>query len=578
MLKRLSASRTSALDSTEGGTNGSPRFISTQISVPVISPLWNSPALHSTAIFALAFLIRLQLLSEMAPHPLLDINLVRGTDMEGYIQWGRRIAEGNWLGRGEGPFYQGPAYPYFLALTFTVFGFAAFPALAAQAVLGSLSPVLIYWVGRHTFSPAVGLAAGLMAAAYGMLVFFGLVLHSTTLEVFLTCVALLALAIASRRGEEWWFWAGAAAALAALARPNLLIIPPFVIAAIIIRGWGRPAKSLAKASGFFLAGFILVIGPVTLRNVVIGKQFVILSSAGPETFRIANSYDSTPLNFRYPQLPQMPVTSWAFWRHQVVKAVLFWWGFEVPQNVNYYWFREHSRVLAWPSIPYWIVVPLAWAGVGAARRSWRELLPIGFFGLGYYLSVVAFHIVGRFRLPLVPILLPLAAHAVVLAWKLGRERQWLRLAPGLMGVLTLTLLVRPWGFPLVYPVDHANYGYILANRGELAGAVRELGIAEQAMPGYPNLNYDMGRMLVVLGRPGEAMARFEREMQNSPPNPEVFRRAGLLAGRRIGDPDLARKYLEQYLVLVPEGARAQEVRQVLESLRSRPGDGASSEK
>ena len=40
----------------------------------------------------------------MAPHPLLDINLVRGTDMEHYIQWGRRIAEGDWLGRGEGAF------------------------------------------------------------------------------------------------------------------------------------------------------------------------------------------------------------------------------------------------------------------------------------------------------------------------------------------------------------------------------------------------------------------------------------------------------------------------------------------
>ena len=552
-----------------GGTECSPRFISAGDASSVLRVPWASPALHSALVFAVAFLIRLLFLAEMAPHPLLDINLVRGTDMEHYIQWGQRIAEGDWLGRGEGAFYQAPGFPYFLGLMFSFFGPALLPAMVAQAVLGSLSAVLVYWIARLLFTPAAGLLAGLMAAAYSLLVFFGVILHSTTLEVFLTCLALLTLVQASQREGGWWFWAGGTAALAALVRPNFLVVPPFVIAAVLIRGRGQPARSLFKAAGLFLVGFILIISPVTIRNLVVGKAFVIVSGSGPETFRIANSYDSPPLNFRYPTLPQMPLTSWAFWRHQIVKGVLFWWGFEVPQNVNYYLFRTMSRVLQWPLVAYWVTLPLAAVGLAAARHRWREMLPVLLFGLGYYLSVVAFHIVGRFRLPLVPLLLPVAAYALALAWRLARDRQWVRMAPGVMGALTLMLLVRPWGFPLIYPVDHANYGYILANRGDLAAALPELDIAVRGLPEHPNLNYDIGRMLLYLNRPEEALTRFEREMQIAPRNPEVFRRAGFVAARHIGDPARAVRYLEQYLVLAPDGPRAEEVQRELAAIRAR---------
>ncbi|MFA5029017.1 MAG: hypothetical protein WC713_14195, partial [Candidatus Methylomirabilota bacterium] len=44
----------------------------------------SSPCVQATGVFALAFLLRLFFLVEIAPHPLLDINLVPGTDMEGY--------------------------------------------------------------------------------------------------------------------------------------------------------------------------------------------------------------------------------------------------------------------------------------------------------------------------------------------------------------------------------------------------------------------------------------------------------------------------------------------------------------
>lgn len=529
----------------------------------------SSPIVQAAVVFALAFIIRIQFLSEIAPHPLLDINLVRGTDMEAYVQWARRIAAGNWLGWGEGPFWQGPAFPYFLGTLFTLFGPELFAAQVVQAVLGSLTAVLLYATGCLLFSPAVGFLAGLLTAAYGMLVFFGVILHSATLEVFLAAAALLVLTLANRRGGPWWLWAGVALGLAALARPNFLLVPPVVAAGLWIRDWRGDRKALRKITALFLAGVVLVVLPVTIRNVAIGKQFVILSAAGPETFRITNSYDSTPLNFRYPALPQMPLSSWAFWRHQLLKAGFFWWGFEVPQNVNFYLFQSVSCALEIPVVTYWMLVPLFTAGLWLARREWRLFLPLWLFGLAYYLSVVAFHIVGRFRLPLVPLFAVFAASAAVAGWHLARQREWGRLARGAAVVGLLMLACRPWGFPLIYPVDHGNYGYILANRGELAEGLTQLEIAERGLPGHPNLNYDMGRILLILGQPREALARFEREMQLAAAGPNVYWRAGLTA-KRLADRERAMRYLERYLALAPNGAHAEEIRRELAALRPAP--------
>jgi tetratricopeptide (TPR) repeat protein len=137
-------------------------------------------------------------------------------------------------------------------------------------------------------------------------------------------------------------------------------------------------------------------------------------------------------------------------------------------------------------------------------------------------------------------------------------------------VMALKALAYPWRFPLIYPVDHANTGYILANRGDLEGGLRELAVAEAGLPGTPHLNYDMGRMLLLLGRPGEALARFERELVIAPRHAEAIRRAGV-AAKGAGDLDRAARHWEHYLSLAPRGEQADEVRRQLQALSDRQG-------
>ncbi|MFN3476903.1 MAG: glycosyltransferase family 39 protein [Candidatus Methylomirabilales bacterium] len=524
-------------------------------------------------LFLFAFLLRFLFLNEIASHPLFDSNLARGTDMKGYIDWASRITEGDWLGRKEGAFWQGPLFPYFLAVLFTLFGKDLFLATLVQMLLSAFTCVLIYSLGKALFSKKVGVLAALMASCYSLFIFFGAVLHSTTLEVFMTAAMLLHLTYSSQHPKPTnWLLSGALIGLACLARPNLLLFPPFLPLALRFRLKGERDFRLRQAIVMLLLGMVLVIAPVTLRNYMFSGRFVLVSAAGPETFRIANSFDSVPLNFVYPKLPQMPILSWPFLRHQLRKAVLFWWGYEAPQNVNYYFFREFSQVLKLPLLPFWLVAPLGLLGLALSFSRWRRFVHLYAFVVSYYLSIVIFFIIARFRLPLMPALIVFAAFALSTIY--DGLLQWRKAVIGYASLaIILALTMRPYTAIYIYPNDYGMLGYILANRGEYGRAIGYLTRAAEGLPSHPGLNHDLGVLLTLEGHYEEAVLRFERELFLNPRNASAHRALGILYLNHKKDPQRALGHLRRFLELEPEGARADQIRQSLEALeRSMKGN------
>ncbi len=517
--------------------------------------------------FALA--VRVAFLLDFVTTPLFDANLASGTDMAFLVGWARRIAAGDLLGAATGPFWWAPLYPYTLGAMLAVLGGDALPSAAlAQAVLGACTAALLYLLGRRLCDETVGLLAGLLAAAYGPAIFYTGVLLSTTLEVFLAVATLLAVTRArAEGGGRNWALAGGLAGLACLARPNFLLATA-VLAALLplsaAEGAARPAwrRGLRQAAGFALA-VLLVIAPVTLRNWAVSGQLVLISAAGPETFRIGNSFDSTPLNFIYPQAPPMPITSSAFWRHQARKAVLFWWGFEAPQNVNYYLARELSPVLAWPWVPFWVAVPFAALGLYATRHRWRALLHVHAFLGAYYLSVVAFFVIARWRLPLIVPLLIFSAAGLKALGDWGRAGRRTGAALALGAVVLLAWRAFPGRGPFVFPADHAQLGYILANREEHGRAATHLAVAAAAFPGHGALHRDLGILLLRLRRPAEARGYLERAVALLPADASAHYQLGKLLASSIVDRDRGREHLQRALSLGPQPAVAAEIRALL---------------
>jgi hypothetical protein len=187
-------------------------------------------------------------------------------------------------------------------------------------------------------------------------------------------------------------------------------------------------------------------------------------------WRLANSYDSYALNFRYPQAPLMPVTSLAFWAHQAEKAALFWWGYEVPQNMNYYFIREFSPILRLPVLAFWFVAPLSWLGLWWSRGRWRELLPLHLAMLSYYVATFVFLITARYRIPIVPALMPFAAFALAGLWDRARDGGWRAVAvPGLACVVLMAAAM-PHRERLIHSTEYAYIARDAASRGDGARA------------------------------------------------------------------------------------------------------------
>ncbi len=520
----------------------------------------------------LALLIRVAFVLDFSAQPLFDVNLVPGTDMEFLVSWARRIAGGDLLGHGSGPFWWAPLFPYALGGIFALVGQGNLVGVAlAQATVGAVTCALLYLLGRRLLDEATGLTAGFMAAVYGPAIFYVGIFLSTTLEVFLAIAILLAVS-AARAGPtaRRWLGAGVVAGLGCLARPNFLVgvvVLWGLLPVMLRRPDARLDWSLVRRAGLsFAIGVMLAITPVTARNWLIGGRPVLVSAAGPETFRIANSYDSPPLNFVYPKQPPMPLNSAAFWRHQARKAALFWWGFEPPQNVNVYLAREISPVLRLPWLPFWLAVPLAAVGLWATRKHARALVQIYAFLGAYYLSVVAFFIIARWRLPLIiPLLLFTAAGLLaLLRWVVAR--QWRQASMAAAVTAVLAFIIHPGPGPFIFAADHGELGYILANRGNYTEAVVHLTLAAAGLPQNGRLHRDLGILLYRLGRPVEAQAALERAVTLIPDDAASHRYLGRLLLGPGGDPDRARVHLSRALALAPDGRGRDEARALLENL------------
>ena len=124
-----------------------------------------------------------------------------------------------------------PLYPLFLAGVYSLCGHSFTAARVAQALLGSLLPLLTYGLGRRLFDDRVGVAAAWAVALYPMLFLYPLGL--ATENLFFVLVPLTVLSLIKGTDDSrprYYLLAGLALALTILTRSviagfALLILP-----------------------------------------------------------------------------------------------------------------------------------------------------------------------------------------------------------------------------------------------------------------------------------------------------------------------------------------------------------------
>ena len=504
-------------------------------------------------ILALALVMRLIYLLQIDASPLFDYPVV---DSKTYVQHAGRLAAGNWLGLGDGPFWQPPFYPYFLGVIKSILpGSFFFAARFVQMLCGAISCLLVYHLGRKFFCPVVGLMAGLAAALYGPSIFFEGELLPASLATLLNLAGLALLARALERSSgKFFLGAGAVFGMAAITVSTVLLFV-LVAAAWIWRSQGQTVRR----AGVFLLGTALVIAPVALRNLAIGRDTVLISYNAGVNFYVGNNaeYPAT-LHVRpgweWDDLVGMPLKegvvrpsekssfffakSWDFIKDQpftyvgllLKKTAVFWHGEEVGRNQEIYFWRNYSSLLGltlWKfglAFPFGLVGPLALFGLLLAIRREGLSLPV-LFVVAYGLGVILFFVTSRYRMPVVPLLLLLAAygaHYLYSNFKEGESRNaWL-------GIAACAVFALPANWRLGdmdmggSPAIHYNLGNAYAREGQKDKAMEAFERAVELDPEYWQAWFNLGATHALGGDMTEAVDILEKVSRVETEREEVW--------------------------------------------------------
>ena len=475
-----------------------------------------------------------------------------------HLEWARAFAQGRDF--QPGPFFRAPLYPWFLGVLLKSTGGSLLAARLVQALLGTLSVLLVALVAKRAFDARTALVAALLAATYWVTIYFEGEFLLPVLEILLDLAAiLLALRMDERRTAWSAVWAGLAFGLATIVRPNVLLFVPFLALWIGLRARADPRAGDLAASAttsrpvprvllplLFLAGLAVPIAPITAYNRVVGKDWVLVSSQGGVNFWIGNHPGADGSSAIVPgtradwwggyrdairlaeieegrSLAPSEVSrhysrkawSWIFEAPreaallELRKLRLFFTDWELPNNTSERFFAmRYGPVLRFLPYGFGLLAPLGLLGFALAARSWRRLFPVWAFLPVYTASVVAFFVCARYRVPVIPVLAILAAHGAVRVVDLARERRWLALAgSGAFFAAAAALVARVP--PYVDRSDSQGYwelGIDDLARGNADAAVRDFGEAIRRNPRFSIYHQDLGGALRKLGRDLEAEA------------------------------------------------------------------------
>jgi len=536
-------------------------------------------------IFMLALAVRLLHVLQMSASPLFADPAV---DASSYAEHAARLAEGNWLGRGEGPFWQPPLYPYVLGLVKVVFPETFFyAARLLQALVGSLSCALIYGLGLRAFNGRVGAVAGLAAALYGPLIYFDARLLPTGLAtLFLLVTLVLLLRAVERPSRAIFAVAGVVLGMTALTVATALALVPLLVFWLCWQfrnrdGWGW------HWIGCFVLGTLVAVAPVSLRNATIGGDAVLISYNGGVNFYVGNNADyektiSVRPGWEWEELVALPLReglvqpsdkSRYFYARAfesiaqapleygallVRKTAQFWHGDEIERNQEIYYWRKYSAVLAtslWKwglAFPFGLVTPLALIGLAVYVRQRGLALPV-LFALGYGAAVIAFFVTSRYRMPVIPLLLLFAVYG---AFGLYEEhgRKTLRQNMPSVALLGGLLLVCNMGLS---PMDMSGSAatqndlgnaYLRQGRYDMAQLKFEQAVRRDST--YWQAWFNLGGLRALHGDLQGALSIFQRVAAFNPERADVWSN---LAGAHVGlgEYGKAAQVLEEALRVAP---------------------------
>ncbi|MBW2295212.1 MAG: glycosyltransferase family 39 protein [Deltaproteobacteria bacterium] len=544
------------------------------------------PASPYIGLFALALFVRLLYLHQIGDSILFETLVGDG---RGFDDWAQKILSAD---ERQGTFYQPPLYPYFLAAIYRFFGHDTHAVRVVQFVLGSASCVLLAGAVRAFFSRRAGLIAGVLLAIYPLSIYFDGIIQKTSLAQFFGALLLLLLGqvVDSRgRGIAQALAVGAALGGLSLLRENALAFAPICL---LWLGQQAPQGQRVGRCVLFVVGLCLALSPAAWRNYEAGGVALPTTSQFGTNLYIGNHTGApgyyVPLRagrgdaiFERDDAQQVaeqamgreltPAEVSSFFTARTLsdigedfsgwlrllawKWALVWNVEELSDTDTWRAYADHSTLLYALGLVFHfgVLCPLAAFGVVASWGKRRRLWVLYALGLTVAFSVTLFFVFGRYRFPLVLVLVAFAAAGIA---NLREIRNWPRprLAAAIgCGLATALFVNWPLAATTTDPraVTYNSIGLIERDkgridsaialftraieiepelwwaRGNLANTLRGLGKLEESLPHYrrallgtqdPSLGGEMALALLDLGRSQQAYPLLQHATQYAPPN------------------------------------------------------------
>ena len=362
------------------------------------------------------------------------------SDLATYMRLGREIAQGK---LPEVFYYQPFYYAVFLPLIHLVSGkFYILAVIVLQTLLSSATVYLAGMCGAKIFNRRAGVITACLVTVSSPLLLYVPFHQNETLHCYLlTLLFFLTLRAVERNRIRDWCFVGIASGVAILNRGNVNLLLPVIVAALfaVCRQNKASWKDFWVKLGCLIGCVIIIQSPFVIYNSLALGRFSGPSTAANAVLALGNTVEA-PAGGRDPGTPagamyypvayhrsmkltvgaypvSMAQQMWeffcdeplAFIELQFRKALLFWDGREIPNNVA----LEHDGFASY-IIRYLycgrsqILLSLALCGllwfIPRLGKKEIKLWTLYGFVIFFWGAVTVFYMLSRFRAPILPVL------------------------------------------------------------------------------------------------------------------------------------------------------------------------------
>lgn len=329
-----------------------------------------------------------------------------------------------------------PLTPWLLAAAYLVSGPSWRAGQLVMVVVGAAGCGPTFVLGCELFGLQIGLVAGLTAALYPFFVFLSAFPLTENLGIVLyVWLTILLLKVRERHRLRDALAAGIVLGVAALNKPTVLGAAPLFLGWILLTSEGGVKQAVPLAL-LLLAATLATLAPWTVRNYLrLGAVFPVTTQTGAALYMANGFHAEYPISLLengatgwYDRpgsgLPVDGLSPFEADRKHARTALRFIRdhpGKFVEQafrRVRIFW-----RVYPHPAdeLSWGIVEVLSAIGVFMTRRAWRRLIPVYLLILQTATIPILFPSVPRYRAPIEPFLIILAAVPPVMFWRRWRQ-------------------------------------------------------------------------------------------------------------------------------------------------------------